>query len=47
MNLTSGMKIEIVPYVDRIELIPLKPIKALRGSLKGMDTKIIREKDRL
>jgi prevent-host-death family protein len=31
----------------RIELIPLKPIKKMRGFLKGMDTTIEREADRV
>lgn len=47
MKLNSGIKLEIVPYENRIELIPLQPISELKGSLKGMDTNIIREKDRL
>lgn len=40
------MKTKIIPYKDKIKLIPLKSIKALKGSLKGIDTTIIREKDR-
>ncbi len=47
MKLNSGIKIEIIPYENRIELIPLEPISNLRGALKGMSTSIIREKDRL
>lgn len=47
MKLDSGTKLEVIPYMNRIELIPLKPIKKMRGALKGIDTKIIREKDRL
>lgn len=45
MHLNSGMKIAIVPYKGRIELIPIKPIEELKGSLKGIDTTIIREKE--
>lgn len=45
-NLQVGMKFEVMAYGDRIELIPIKPITELRGSLKGMDTNFIREKDR-
>lgn len=47
MELDSGMKFEIIPYEHRIELIPLQSIKKLRGSLKGIDTTIKREKDRI
>lgn len=47
MALDSGMKFEIVPYADRIELIPLRPLRELKGSLSGMNTNIMREKDRI
>ena len=47
INLNSGTKIEIVPYDNRIELIPIKPIKELKGFLQGINTTIIREKDRI
>lgn len=47
VNVISGMRLEVVPYGNRIELIPVRPIKALRGILKDMDTNITREKDRL
>jgi len=47
MNLTSGMRVEIIPYKNRIELVLLRPIKELRGSLAGINTTITREKDRL
>lgn len=47
LDLNSGMRIAVVPYENRIELIPLKPIKELKGALKGINTTITREKDRL
>ena len=47
LNLDAGMKMSVIVFKDRIELIPISAIKLLRGSLKGIDTKIIREKDRL
>ncbi|MFC1616022.1 AbrB/MazE/SpoVT family DNA-binding domain-containing protein [Patescibacteria group bacterium] len=47
MKLNSGIKFEVIPYENRIELIPLKSIKNFKGSLEGIDTTITREKDRL
>jgi len=47
IGIISGQKIEVVAYQDRIELIPIQPMKKLRGFLKGMDTTVTREKDRL
>ncbi|MBI2638029.1 AbrB/MazE/SpoVT family DNA-binding domain-containing protein [Candidatus Peregrinibacteria bacterium] len=47
LDLSSGMKFEVVAYAERIQLIPLQSLSALKGSLKGMDTTVKREKDRL
>ena len=47
VSVTSGMKLEVIPYRGRIEFIPIKPVKKLRGLLKGINTTIIRDKDRL
>lgn len=44
-NYNSSEKLAAILFDDRIELIPLKPIKDLRGVLKGMDTNINRESD--
>jgi len=46
-GLKPGQKIQIVLYGNRIELIPLKSIKKARGFLKGIDTTVSREEDRL
>ena len=42
-----GQKLQLIPYQDRIELIPLRNIKDMKGFLKGIDTTIKREKDRI
>ena len=46
LRLSAGQKIQAIVYDNRIELIPLRPIKDMRGFLKGMDTTIEREGDR-
>ena len=46
LKLDAGIKLEVMIYDGIIEFIPIRSIKSLRGSLKGMDTTIIREKDR-
>ena len=43
----SGQEFQIFFYNDRIELLPLKNMKEMRGYLKGIDANIIREDDRL
>ena len=47
MGIVSGQKVQIMAYQNRIELIPLKPMKNLRGLLKGIDTDVERESDRV
>ncbi len=47
LNLYPGQKVQVIPYQDRIELIPLRPAKKIRGFLKGLDTTIEREPDRV
>lgn len=47
MRIKVGMVLHMIPYADRIELIPIRPIKELRGILADIDTNIIRDKDRI
>jgi AbrB family looped-hinge helix DNA binding protein len=47
LSLTPGQKVQAISYGNRIELIPLRPIKEMRGFLKGIDTQVEREADRL
>lgn len=47
LGLSPGQKVQAILYGDRIELIPLQPAKQLRGFLKGIDTKVPREADRV
>jgi AbrB family looped-hinge helix DNA binding protein len=46
-GLLPGQKIQIVVYGNRIELIPVIPVKRMRGFLKGIDTRVPREGDRV
>jgi AbrB family looped-hinge helix DNA binding protein len=46
LGLTPGQKVETIAYEDRIELIPVRPIKKMKGFLKGIDTTVPRESDR-
>jgi AbrB family looped-hinge helix DNA binding protein len=47
LKLAPGQKIQALLYENRIELIPVRPIKKMRGFLKGIDTSVDRERDRL
>ena len=47
LDLEAGQKMQVITYGNRIELIPERPISAMRGFLKGIDTRVEREDDRL
>ena len=47
MGIFSGQKIQVLTYGNRIELIPIQPMKELRGFLKGINTSVGREPDRV
>lgn len=47
MNLVPGQKVQALQYGDRIELIPVRPLRKLRGFLTGIDTTVPRDEDRV
>jgi AbrB family looped-hinge helix DNA binding protein len=47
MGIVSGQKIQILTYQNRIELIPIQPMKKMRGFLKGIKTGVKRDRDRV
>ena len=47
LRLQPGQKVRALVYDNRIELIPIQPMKKMRGFLGSMDTTIERERDRL
>jgi len=47
LKIRPGQKIQILQYEGRLEFIPLRPMKKLRGSLRGIDTAVERDVDRV
>ena len=47
IDLKVGSTMEVITYGNRIELVPIQPIKNLKGIFKGINTDINRESDRL
>lgn len=47
LNLQPGQRMQVIQYQNRIELVPLRPIQSARGFLRGIDTTVEREDDRL
>jgi AbrB family looped-hinge helix DNA binding protein len=47
LHLRPGQKMQVIAYDGRVELIPERDIKELRGFLKGINTEFKREEDRV
>ncbi len=47
LNLAPGQKVQMVAFEDRIEVIPVRKISEMKGFLKGIDTTVERETDRI
>jgi AbrB family looped-hinge helix DNA binding protein len=47
LQIKPGEKVQVLQYENRLELIPVRSIKKMRGFLKGIDTTVKREKDRV
>jgi len=47
LGISPGEKMKVIAIGDRIEFVPLKTARALRGFVRGIDTTARREKDRV
>ena len=47
LGLRPGQKVQAILYGNRVELVPIVPVKQMRGFLRGIDTDVPREGDRL
>ena len=45
MGLHPGEKLHVISFDDRIELVPLRPMRSIKGFLKGLDPTFERERD--
>ena len=46
MDLRPGEKVQVFGYGERIEFVPVRALRKLRGFLKGIDTSVDRDDDR-
>jgi AbrB family looped-hinge helix DNA binding protein len=46
LGIRPGQRVQVIPYENRIEIIPVRPLKEYRGFLRGIDTTVERELDR-
>lgn len=47
LDLVPGQHLEMIAHGDRIEVVPVKSLRGMRGFLKGIDTTVKREADRV
>ncbi len=47
VGIVSGQQIQMLAYGNRIELIPIKPMRDMKGFIKGIDSGVARDEDRL
>ena len=47
IGLEPGEKVQVFLIGNRIELVPIREMKLMRGLLKGIDTNVPRDGDRL
>ncbi|HTI70180.1 MAG TPA: AbrB/MazE/SpoVT family DNA-binding domain-containing protein [Candidatus Limnocylindria bacterium] len=47
LHLSAGQKLRVIGFGDRVEFIPVRPIQKMRGYLRGMNTTVERDEDRL
>ncbi len=47
MGIIAGQKVQMLTYRNRIELIPIKPMSEMKGILKGIDTEVPKDKNRI
>jgi AbrB family looped-hinge helix DNA binding protein len=47
LGVEPGQKVKVLLYDNRIEMIPVRPIREARGFLKGINTSVDQEPDRL
>ncbi|MBO6794338.1 MAG: AbrB/MazE/SpoVT family DNA-binding domain-containing protein [Balneolaceae bacterium] len=46
LKIKAGQKVLMIPIDGRIEMVPIKDAKSLRGIAKGVDLNIEKEEDR-
>ncbi|MFB3920280.1 MAG: AbrB/MazE/SpoVT family DNA-binding domain-containing protein [Terriglobia bacterium] len=47
LGIRVGQRVQVLMYEGRVEFVPIKPMKQMRGFLTGIDTAVPRDEDRL
>ena len=44
-HIRVGERLQVISFDDRIELIPVRPMRSMRGFLKGFDARFERDEE--
>ena len=44
-HIQVGERLQVISFDDRIELIPVRPMRSMRGFLKGLDARFERDEE--
>ena len=44
-HIRPGERLQVISFDDRIELIPVRPMRSMRGFLKGHDSRFERDEE--
>jgi AbrB family looped-hinge helix DNA binding protein len=47
LGIRPGQRLQVLVYEGRVELIPLREMKEMRGFLRGIDSSLERDQDRI
>ena len=47
LGIEAGQKIQVIAVDGRLEMVPVRSAKSMRGFLKGMNTQLERDRDRV
>lgn len=47
LQIRPGQKLEVIVYEGRAELVPVGDLREARGFLRGIDTEVLRDADRV
>jgi AbrB family looped-hinge helix DNA binding protein len=45
IHIIPGEQLQVISFDDRIELVPVRPMREMRGFLKGMNASFERDED--
>jgi bifunctional DNA-binding transcriptional regulator/antitoxin component of YhaV-PrlF toxin-antitoxin module len=47
LGIRPGQRLQVLVYQNQLRLVPVRPLRELRGSLPGVGTDIERDEDRV